>query len=783
MKNILMESSGSIRRGCLLAAMGCGLLLPAWAGLGPLSGTPSGPAGSLTGFAVSISSNGATAIVGAPGTSSNAGAASVLTRSGGTWSAPTLLTLGTGGSGAAQQGYSVAISGDGQTAMVGGPADATGGAAAGAVWFYALSGGTFTQQGPLQTGAAAGNLLGTSVALSSDGNTALAGAPGGNGVIVYVRSGSSWTVQTTFTASGTGTLGTSVALSADGNTALAGAPTSNSSAGGAWVFTRSSTTWSAGTQFPVATPAISAGRQGMSVSLSGDGKTAAVGGFSLSLAGAAWIYTLPNGGVWTQQALLTSDGSSAYGTSLALSGDGNNVLVGGSFYSGGAGVYVGYTRSVNPVTQVVTWAQQELTAGAAGWECGASVAISSDGNAGMVGCSGFSSSSGFVALVGAPDLTVANAHNGAFHRGDAADTYTLTVKNSGILATSGTVTLAVTPPAGQAQGILPAGLTLGSLSGTGWSCTGTTLTCTRGDALALGSSYAAVTLTVGVTSGAPAAIPLTVTVSGGGETNTVNDSATDLVLLPQIPDLTVSLSHSGSLYSGRTGVPYSVRVNNTGVGPTTGLVTMTNVIPAGLTGLTYSASQNGWSCSGSTTLVCTRSDVLAGGQSYPAVAYTVDVSSTPPSTISNTASVSGGGEGNTGNDTGTDTANVASSGPDLRLTTTYSGIFAVGVQESIWLTVTNIGAQNSHGTVTFVNTIPGSVTVSSISGNGWTCTLGSLTCTRTDSLPAGLSYHVITLKVTASAGAAPSFTNSATVSGGSESNTSNDSSSTVIPVH
>ena len=75
-----------------------------------------------------------------------------------------------------EQGYSVALSADGNTAIVGGPTDNS---VAGAAWVYTRSGGVWTQQGSKLVGSGAvGNAQqGTSVALSADGNTAIVGGP------------------------------------------------------------------------------------------------------------------------------------------------------------------------------------------------------------------------------------------------------------------------------------------------------------------------------------------------------------------------------------------------------------------------------------------------------------------------------------------------------------------------------------------------------------------------------------------------------------------------------
>ena len=158
--------------------------------------------------------------------------------------------VGTGAVGTAEQGGSVALSGDGNTALVGGPARRQR-PPAGAVWVFTRSGTTWTQQGAklVGSGAAGDSGQGYSVALSGDGNTALVGGDGDNlgagAVWVFTRSGT-WTQQ------GPKLVGTGASRSAptrgsawrclDGDTALVGGPL-NGGTGAAWVFTRSGTTW------------------------------------------------------------------------------------------------------------------------------------------------------------------------------------------------------------------------------------------------------------------------------------------------------------------------------------------------------------------------------------------------------------------------------------------------------------------------------------------------------------------------------------------------------------
>ena len=87
--------------------------------------------------------------------------------------------VGTGAVGTAQQGQSVSVSADGNTAIVGGFGDNS---SAGAVWIWTRSGGAWTQQGPKLVGsdAVGAAFQGTSVSLSADGNTALVGGFGDN---------------------------------------------------------------------------------------------------------------------------------------------------------------------------------------------------------------------------------------------------------------------------------------------------------------------------------------------------------------------------------------------------------------------------------------------------------------------------------------------------------------------------------------------------------------------------------------------------------------------------
>ncbi|MGA2163451.1 MAG: hypothetical protein ABSH36_03170 [Solirubrobacteraceae bacterium] len=374
------------------------------------------------GYSVALSADGDTALIGAPDDNGGAtneggvGAVWVFARSGSSWTQQGEKLTGTGETGKGEFGKSVALSADGHTAMIGGPADNGG---AGAIWVFARSGSTWSQQGEKLVGDCAGGCanegtgetgegeFGSTVALSEDGDTALIGGPADNGgagaAWVFARSGSTWSQQGEklvgdCTAScvneGTGETGggkfaTSVALAEDGDTALIGGPADNGGAGAVWVFTRSSGAWSQQGQKLTGGGANGEGEFGYSVALSEDGNTAVIGGPEDAAAtGAVWVYTRSGGG-WSQQAQkLTGgeEGNSQFGVYVAVSADGNTALIGGPGDNYDAGAAWVFTRSSG------VWSQQgpKLTGRGETSEdgFGVSVALSADGDTALIGAPG-----------------------------------------------------------------------------------------------------------------------------------------------------------------------------------------------------------------------------------------------------------------------------------------------------------------------------------------------------------------------------------------------------------
>lgn len=106
---------------------------------------------------------------------------------------------------------------------------------------------------------------------------------------------------------------------------------------------------------------------------------------------------------------------------------------------------------------------------------------------------------------------------------------------------------------------------------------------------------------------------------------------------------------------------------------------------------------------------------------------------------------------------------------DLTITKTHTGDFIQGqIGAACTLIVTNVGDSATSAAVTVVDALPTVLTATAISGTGWTCTRGTLTCTRSDILASSASYPAITLTVNVAANAAATVTNTATVPGGGE---------------
>jgi MBG domain (YGX type)/FG-GAP repeat len=316
-------------------------------------------------------------------------------------------------------GYSVAISGDGSVALLGAP-DRTmnGWSNAGAGEMFTNSGSGWSKATELSMGASARpvDLLGTSVALSTNGSVALLGAPsralragaGGGAGEVFTHGSAGWSGPTRLSlgaAAGPGdALGSSVALSGDGSVALLGAPfrtvNGQAAAGAGEVFTRGTAGWSAATELSLGAAAAQYDELGQSVALSSAGSLALLGAPHRTVngrtyAGAGEVFT-HSSGVWGGATELSlGAGAAQYdqlGWSVALSSAGGLALLGA------------WGRTVNGV--LAAGAGEMFSHGASGWSAPKELSLGTSASGDELGWSVALSSNGDVALLGARWRTV-----------------------------------------------------------------------------------------------------------------------------------------------------------------------------------------------------------------------------------------------------------------------------------------------------------------------------------------------------------------------------------------
>jgi MBG domain (YGX type)/Bacterial Ig-like domain (group 3)/FG-GAP repeat len=215
-------------------------------------------------------------------------------------------------------GLSVALSSDGSTALVGSPY-VSGSGAAGAAYVFSRKGSTYTQTAVLTAGAA-NDEFGISVALSADGRTALV-LDGAGVAFIFAWTASTYVQTAELTATdsaGPEGFGYSVALSADGSVALVGdsahTVNGNAYAGVVYVFGRDGASYTQTGVLTAADVAVGAGF-GVSVALSADGTTLLVGAESHtsngnSQADAAYVFN-KSGFTFTQAARFTAPAGGA----------------------------------------------------------------------------------------------------------------------------------------------------------------------------------------------------------------------------------------------------------------------------------------------------------------------------------------------------------------------------------------------------------------------------------------------------------------------------------------
>ena len=272
------------------------------------------------------------------------------------------------------------------------------------------------------------------------------------------------------------------------------------------------------------------------------------------------------------------------------------------------------------------------------------------------------------------------------------------------------------------------------------------------------------TLTPGVTYGATAGFTGTTSTTAKLSQVTGLQSAQTCT---RIGDLSIVKSHGGVNFTRGGTASYTLALTNVSpLGATAGLVTVNDTLPFGIT--PTSASGTNWTCTVTgQTVSCTRSDSLAVGGSYQSITVNANVSQSAPATLTNTATVSGGGDVTPLNDTSTDVATVISSA-DLSVTDVGSPNPVATNGTITYTVVVSNNGPSAGDNATLALPLPNSTTFVSLTPPaGWSCLAGNgsnSVCTNAN-MP-GLSSATFTLVVKVANGTPNGtvITGSATVS-------------------
>jgi uncharacterized repeat protein (TIGR01451 family) len=280
-----------------------------------------------------------------------------------------------------------------------------------------------------------------------------------------------------------------------------------------------------------------------------------------------------------------------------------------------------------------------------------------------------------------------------------------------------------------------------------WTCAGsTTVTCALAGTLAAGANT---TLRITVTT------PPTLTT---GVTNTARVSSANApdsqgsAVDPAAPRANFSITKThpaGAVLAGNT-VSFTLTAKNLGPSNSPGAIVVTDTLPVGLSATTASISGAGWACVvNGEVITCTRAEALAAGVTAPVILVNAAVSpDAGPATLVNSATVDGPSTDTSLAATTDSVAVTDSSAVTITKTATSGGTVRAGENATYSLTVNNAGPSTAD-TLSVRDALPVGMTIVSLAGTGWTCTLASLTCAR-PSLAPGSSVITVVARVASS---------------------------------
>ncbi|MFZ2501925.1 MAG: isopeptide-forming domain-containing fimbrial protein [Nocardioides sp.] len=355
------------------------------------------------------------------------------------------------------------------------------------------------------------------------------------------------------------------------------------------------------------------------------------------------------------------------------------------------------------------------------------------------------------------DLALQKTLIGSVSAGEPAS-YTLDVTNLGPSVSRGEIVVTDT---------LPAGASLASATGDGWTCTeaGGTVSCTRSDVVPLGA-LPQITITIDVPSSQLDDITNAASVDGPLDDNPANDDDSVTSPVATAADLALEKESIGAFTAGEDGL-YRFRVTNNGPADAQPDLTITDTLPADLT-FVSNTTADGWACSAvGQELTCTRDTALASGASV-VVDVTVAIDQAHVGPFVNEATVASPTEDpNPANNTDADNSDV-NGAADLAIAKTHTGDVIAGESVTYDLAVRNNGPSRSPATIVVSDTLPAGMTFVSGTGTGWTCSADGqlVTCELATAVNSGAAAPALTITADVAADAGPAtVVNRATVDG------------------
>ncbi len=251
--------------------------------------------------------------------------------------------------------------------------------------------------------------------------------------------------------------------------------------------------------------------------------------------------------------------------------------------------------------------------------------------------------------------------------------------------------------------------------------------------------------------------------AAGGEP--FNGPAATAVAHVDSADLAITKTPVGAAVAGED-VSWRITVGNGGPDPVVGPVTVSDTMPGVLASVT--ATGNGWTCSGTAPVSCSRSDSLAAGQSYPVITVTgrVPAGLASGTDLTNAATVRARTHDPATKNNDTTSRVTSTTVADLGIDKALSGELVAGETATYTLDVTNHGPSVHRGPVEITDVVPAGTTFVSATGTGWDCSEldGSITCTRSDDLAVG-SVPQVVVRVAVDPARLAEVVNTATVVG------------------